>query len=195
MAWHGVGLGLGLGFGGRARGIYLSAGLLVLRPGRLRCSFLGFVEVGKQEYPTVRGKGPFDQICAKCSLPPTSFPRWTVTRYLSYQHHLQPSTRTSQSQLPHHLQDTKKDPPPPAMPHSYSSICPCSSCFAATQQHVPAQQYQQPQQQHFSQPEYMREKKGGMFNKLRRTPSIGSTTSTLVGLMSAAEPMAGKEKF
>ncbi|SPQ27544.1 b8eb9a6d-44dc-4d83-84e0-7c0a012a607e [Thermothielavioides terrestris] len=73
-----------------------------------------------------------------------------------------------------------------------SPICPCSSCFASSSQHVTAQQQKQPdlsdkphcwwkKRDHSSSKE--------LFSKLRRTRTIDSTTSTLVGLTSDAQPM------
>ncbi|KAK4151024.1 hypothetical protein C8A00DRAFT_17511 [Chaetomidium leptoderma] len=76
-----------------------------------------------------------------------------------------------------------------------SSMCPCSSCFASTPHYIPAPQQQQQQQQHSTQPEHLRAKRSGkMFGKLRRTRSIESTTSTLVGLTTDAQSMAGFEE-
>jgi hypothetical protein len=83
--------------------------------------------------------------------------------------------------------------------HSYiftmagSSMCPCSSCFGSAPQHAPAQQ-QQPQQPPSAHSEYPGGKKNrSMFGKLRRSRSIESMASTLIGLATDAQPMAGSD--
>jgi len=78
-----------------------------------------------------------------------------------------------------------------------SMMCPCSSCFAATREYPALVQQQQHQHRHYYlQPNlnYFREKKQKVFGRLRRVQSIESTTSTLVGLTTAAQPMAVSEK-
>lgn len=79
-----------------------------------------------------------------------------------------------------------------------SPICPCSTCFASTSQvgcSVPKSIYRQLQQQQTEQP---REKKsygtGGLLGRLRRSRSIESTASDLVGLRGAAQSVAVGEE-
>jgi hypothetical protein len=69
----------------------------------------------------------------------------------------------------------------------FTMTCPCSSCFASVPQYVPAQQHHQ---QRHPLPEKNVHSSGKSFAKLRRTRSIESTTSTLVGLTANAQPMA-----
>lgn len=76
----------------------------------------------------------------------------------------------------------------------FTMTCPCSSCFASGPQYAPAQQHDQQQhQQHHPLPATNVQSSGKLFAKLRRTRSIESTTSTLVGLTANAQPMAGSD--
>jgi len=78
-----------------------------------------------------------------------------------------------------------------------SMMCPCSSCFAATREYPGL--VQQPQHQHrhyYLQPNlnFLKGKKDKVLGRLRRVRSMESTTSTLVGLTTDAQPMAVSEE-
>lgn len=123
----------------------------------------------------------------------------SVTRGLSFSPSItRPACSSGAKQKPHQLSPFYNSGTSLAfLPLSFimtgSSVCPCSSCFALTHHVVLESNSLRPQQHQQQQPEEPRKKVYGLGNllgRLRRTRSIESMASDLVGLKGAAQPVA-----